>query len=407
MPALVGWILPSLAVALAAYFLALYDWEEAGGTPPLPPRPSPAQNAIWVIGDLHGDAVCARHWVRRTGLISADGQGWTDPTSRIVFVGDYVDKGRQARETVIYVRDLTERFPDHVTALLGNHEMELLLDRDARRWESWGGAGFHGLAYASAHPGDYVNYLGREADRDDDLVVEALYNASIEVYGNGLHQQIYMASKARVGERSILRYVPEDLRPIVSERLDEDQRDYLDAFRSGTALGDWLESRPIVAQLNDTIFVHGGLGSESSILLGMRGVEGVNGLFREFSGDRTLKDFIEHSASGRAIYEMLTYRGNHRQPCPSLAELLPAGASRLGVGHTPGDSVRIMCDGKFLALDSSLGRWFRLSGNEYCPGDVARLSSNGRYTCGKMGGDCEGQIVRLQHGSAEVIYPII
>ena len=70
---------------------------------------------IFVIGDLHGDAHCARRWVQHSGLVdlggynledgsssSSDGSGsgsgrgamrWLDPEAILVFLGDYVDRG--------------------------------------------------------------------------------------------------------------------------------------------------------------------------------------------------------------------------------------------------------------------------------------------------------------------------
>ncbi len=47
-------------------------------------------------------------------------------------MGDYVDKGPTAKQVVEFVKDLTTTFPTKVTAILGNHELELLRDRDAR-----------------------------------------------------------------------------------------------------------------------------------------------------------------------------------------------------------------------------------------------------------------------------------
>ena len=95
--------------------------------------------------------------MERTGLIDESTGRWSDPTSHLIFVGDYVDKGPTSRQVVELVKSLTERYPEQVTALLGNHEMELLLDRDRSRWDMWGGSGYFGLAYASVHPAEYLH----------------------------------------------------------------------------------------------------------------------------------------------------------------------------------------------------------------------------------------------------------
>lgn len=415
---LVAWILPALGAVLAAWVV-----QNKRG-PPV--TPSDVQHkyvykhkykhkyeyAIYVIGDLHGDAACAEHWVKKTGLIEYDeydtdgGTGrWTDPTSHLVFVGDYVDKGPTSRQVVELVKGLTERFSSHVTALLGNHEMELLLDRDRGRWDMWGGAGFFGLSYASAHPGEYLNYIDREPTAEDEAVVEALYKASVEVYGHGMHKEMHMAPSALVGnDKSILRFVPADMRNLVEKRLEEYQQAYLDAYRSGTELGTWLEDRPILAQLNETIFVHGGISQHGKALIEKFGVDGINVLFRENSKDKQLGAFIETTREGQIIYDLLTFRGNHQDgACQYLPQLLPEGVSRLGVGHTPSNSVRLECGDTFLALDSSLGRWFRNSGNEYCPGHEQVTSSNSRYVCKEINELCEGQIVKLTAREVEII----
>ena len=406
MPAVLTWVLPPLAAALAA-FLVQNKRIGRGGAPkgetPSPTRPP--EYAVFIIGDLHGDAECAEHWVQRTGLIDKATGDWSDPTSHLIFVGDYVDKGPTSRQVVELVKGLTERYPDQVTALLGNHEMELLLDRDRSRWDSWGGSGFFGLAYASVHPGEYLHYIDREPTEEDVVVVDALYKASVEIYGQGLHSQMFMAPPELVGNKSILRFVPENMHELVTERLKEYRQAYLDAYRSGSDLGDWLEKRPIIAQHNETVFVHGGISPKGKALIDAIGIDGINELFAKHSHDGKLGSFIEQTEEGQIIYNLLTFRGNHQEgACPYLPQLLPDGASRLGVGHTPDYSIRLLCDNTFLALDSSLGRWFRNSGNEYCPGQNEIDSSNGRYRCNEINDQCEGQIIKLTgDGSIEMI----
>lgn len=408
MPAILTWVLPPLAAVLAAFLVQNKRNGRSGapkgnGVTPLPTRAP--EYAAYIIGDLHGDAQCAEHWVDRTGLIDKATGEWSDPTSHLIFVGDYVDKGPTSRQVVELVKSLTERYPDQVTALLGNHEMELLLDRDRSRWDTWGGSGFFGLAYASVHPGEFLHYIDREPTEEDMAVVDALYKASVEIYGQGLHSQMFMAPPELVGDKSILRFVPENMHELVAERLKEYRQAYLDAYRSGSELGDWLEKRPIIAQHNEAVFVHGGISPKGKALIDAVGIDGINELFAKHSHDGKLGSFIEQTEEGQIIYNLLTFRGNHQEgACPCLPQLLPDGALRLGVGHTPDYSIRLLCDNNFLALDSSLGRWFRNSGNEYCPGQSEMGSSNGRYRCGEINDQCEGQIIKLAgDGSIEMI----
>jgi len=388
----------------------------------------PHQHSVYVIGDLHGDIKCAKYWVEQTGLVNPSSWTWTDPTSTLVFMGDYVDKGPTSKQTVEYVKSLTESFPQNVVALMGNHELELLLDRDSSR-TVWDGHGYHQLVYASVHPEEYLNYL-LPADHhhddpsvDDNIIMDALYNATLEVYGQGQYRSVYMIPDLNP-RNSIVQYVqPPSLRPLVSQRLRLYQQRYLDAFRSNTPLGSWLESRPVAHVSHDgTIFVHGGIPMQIATQYLARGkadVEMVNRIMKQHAQEKHLPSFMEETELGQVIYAILIYRGNHRMyhhddadqqeaasSCTEMQQILSSmeGIVRMGVGHTPGDTVRLACNNTFMALDSALGRWIRAMGNEYCRGDEMYMSSNGRFVCDKIESRCEGQIVRIDRdGTVQVL----
>jgi len=376
------------------------------------------EGAVYVIGDLHGDAGCARYWVTRTGLINEHEQQWrwTDDSSSLIFLGDYLDKGPESRLTAEFVKSLTDRFPDHVHALMGNHEIEVLRDRTDTVFGG-GTVGYFQLGYASVHPAEYLNFLEPDdVDKDKDaLVVEALYNASIEAYGQGLYRSTYMIPDA-TQEGSILRLIPDNndndddnninLRSLVGDRLRLYQKRYLDAFRTGTVLGSWLEQRPVAVVVADTLFVHGGLSPAVGELI--RTVDDVHRLNQQLAANAQedrLQHFLTNTQSGQVVYSLLTYRGNHKEgACELLPHILPETVKRLAVGHTPAASVRLSCGDSFLALDSALSRWFRNSGNEYCHGDFPQVSSNGQFQCRQKSEQCQGQIVRiLANGKVEIL----
>ncbi|KAL7570994.1 hypothetical protein ACA910_002616 [Epithemia clementina (nom. ined.)] len=367
-------------------------------------------SSVYVIGDLHGDVHCARRWVERTGAIDRLTGEWVNPLVALVFVGDYVDKGPTSRQTLEFVKSLTEKYPTQVTALMGNHEMELLLDRDGRRHQVWGGVGYFQMGFSSVHPGEYRNFITSDEAKDenenadqDELVIEALYNASIEVYSRGLHRKIVLSSSAEVQDKSILNFIAPNLKPLVKERMTLYQKHYVDAFRSNTSLGAWLEKRPVLALVQNTLFVHGGVSAGAAKYIAAMGVDGINQLLAQNAKEDKLLDFIKGTEVGAVVYNLLTFRGNHKaSACSQLPNLLPAPAKRLGVGHTPGDSVRILCNNQFLAIDSSLGRWFRNSGNNYCPGHKVQIASNGKYGCDKMNDQCEGQIVKIHYHNDKI-----
>jgi hypothetical protein len=372
--------------------------------------------SVYVIGDLHGDSDCARQWVQRTQLIDSTTSEWLDTTSHLVFLGDYVDKGIQSRQTVEFVKELTERYPNHVTALLGNHELELLRDRTE---SLWGGAtaGYFQLPYAAVHPAEYLNYLSSSDDgtasvETDSIVVDTLYNASIEIYGRGLQRSVFFVPDLK-HKGSVLHLIPDYMKSIVQDRLAVFQKSYLDAYRTGTDLGTWLETRPIAKILHGTIFIHGGLSRDTAPFVQSEShVQHLNKQFHQNAVESRLQTFLTTTSIGQAVYDMLVYRGNHKEwACEWLPEVLPSNVYRLAIGHTPSSTVRINhCDAKvtgrksspsqnysIMALDSALSRWFRNSGNNYCSGERDYKSSNQKYTCRKIVNQCQGQIVRIMN----------
>jgi serine/threonine protein phosphatase 1 len=100
-------------------------------------QPATASPRTYAVGDVHGRLDLLR---RAVDAIS-DHVG--DRTFRVVFLGDYVDRGPESRGVVEFLIDLQRRWP--VTCLKGNHE-ELMLqavtepgDRRLERWLEYGG----------------------------------------------------------------------------------------------------------------------------------------------------------------------------------------------------------------------------------------------------------------------------
>jgi len=91
----------------------------------------------YAIGDIHG---CADALNRLLDRITEHGAG---KTRRLVFLGDYIDKGPEVARTVAIVRRLQEEAPCAVTCLMGNRELALLQamhdPRQAAAWIKSGG----------------------------------------------------------------------------------------------------------------------------------------------------------------------------------------------------------------------------------------------------------------------------
>jgi hypothetical protein len=361
--------------------------------------------AVYVIGDLHGDAECAAYWIDRLELVDPQKKEWLKPEASLVFMGDYVDKGPYSLQTMQLVRSLTEAFPDKVTALMGNHELELLRDRDDSREPK-----YMQLVWSAVHPGEYQHYLTeRDWDETDEVVLDLLLNASIEVYANRWHQSVLLAPRKSVNDQrhAIVEIFQDDsVRSLVSERLEEYQTAYLKAFASNTTLGQWVESLKVAHVEQGIFFCHGGLHPNIvSEIQNVGGVDALNDMVREHATTDKFVNFLE-TPTGQAVYNMLVYRGNHKESsqCGGLPPMLEElGLARLAVGHTPSENVRSMCDEQFWALDSLLGRWIRTSGNMYCPMQE-RKSQSGAFVCDPIPNHCEGQVVKMTKDSVEIIH---
>ena len=399
--------------------------------------------SVWAVGDLHGNVGCARHWVQRTGLlnnVSAPPELWTwmDAGGKLIFLGDYIDKGPDSRAVMEFVRALTTRFPKRVTALLGNHELNLLMDRTQDR-----GDRYLEFGYAAAHPGQYSSWLP-ETDPASSDVVRALHAALLLVYQRGMQGEVQMTPD---GPRSIVQFVqPPTLRATVSTELGRWQTAYLRGVSTRSPLGSWLH-RPLTAFLADTVFVHGGIApglltrrlpatrsAPSRPLNSLAALSDLNTRWLNATSERPGKgtdtdaEVAEAASLAQSEFhgfasEMVEYRGFHeayagrykdRHSLPSSralqvgcdrvdAVLQQLNASRIAVGHTPDDNVRIKCGGRLLALDSTLSRHFRAHGNYYCDEEAEKEDPR---ICRPRKQECEGQIVRLQRAGPQAAWAL-
>jgi hypothetical protein len=76
-----------------------------------------------LIGDIHGHAEALKQLLHKMDYREKGGV-WQHPSRKVIFVGDYVDRGPAIRETLHLVRSMQER--GHAVALMGNHEYNAL-----------------------------------------------------------------------------------------------------------------------------------------------------------------------------------------------------------------------------------------------------------------------------------------
>jgi len=99
----------------------------------------PEGSRVYAIGDIHGRLDLLR---RLHGMIGEDAASFAGPRKVLVYLGDYVDRGLQSRETVDYL--LEDPLPGFERVfLMGNHEralLDFLADsRVALDWMTYGG----------------------------------------------------------------------------------------------------------------------------------------------------------------------------------------------------------------------------------------------------------------------------
>lgn len=77
-------------------------------------------SGIDLIGDLHGHVRTLERLLQRLGYKPVDGV-WMQEGRRVLFLGDYIDRGPHPRETLELVRAMVDA--GHAQALMGNHEL--------------------------------------------------------------------------------------------------------------------------------------------------------------------------------------------------------------------------------------------------------------------------------------------
>ncbi len=76
-----------------------------------------------IIGDIHGYATPLRRLLARLGYEEKDGC-YRHPERRVIFLGDFIDRGPEIRETLRIVRSMVDA--GAALAVMGNHEFNAL-----------------------------------------------------------------------------------------------------------------------------------------------------------------------------------------------------------------------------------------------------------------------------------------
>ena len=187
---------------------------------------------IVAVADIHGNADGFAAILQRASLLDAERQ-WIGGRATLVQTGDYTDRGPQVRDTMDLLMRLEQDAAaagGRVVVLLGNHEVMNMM-RDLR--------------YVT--PEIYATFADdRSTDRRE------------RAFGQ------YLARLAAIG--SAAEADTADAKAAWMAAYPPGYFAYQEAFDPDGQYGRWLRTKPVVAQVDNTIFLHGGIDPAASPL---------------------------------------------------------------------------------------------------------------------------------------------
>lgn len=174
-----------------------------------------------------------------------------------------------------------------------------------------------------------------------------------------------------------------DLRYVNKQYMDASQtleKSYPDLYDNSTVIGRWLRSKPVIIQVNDSLFMHGGLHPDITQL--HLSIPEINEQFRLSLG--MPKAEVKKHEVLAFLYGSkgpIWYRGYFNTPkieMPAFDDLLEKfKVKRIIVGHTTMSGVFSHLQGKVLSIDSDI---------KSKKGEIL-LFENGQFTRGNLLGE--------------------
>ncbi|MGD9815226.1 MAG: metallophosphoesterase [Hyphomonadaceae bacterium] len=287
----------NLFSAFAAVFIALA----------LAASPAHAQQSSWdnvprvvAIGDLEGAYEKFVDMLRTAGLIDARNH-WTGGTTHLVQLGDIPDRGPNSRAIMDLLRRLepqARRAGGFVHPLIGNHEaMNVYGD----------------LRYV--HPGEYAAF----ADRNSARTRDRYYRAQV-------------AAMRRNPPASGLPVFDDAYRAAWDSEHPLGYAEHRANWGPRGTYGRWVSGHDAVIRINDTLFMHAGLGP--SFLNADR--DAMNAAVRAALRGRPVAEYADilENQEGPLWYRGLAQRDEATELAHVMALLQRHGVSRIVIGHT-------------------------------------------------------------------------
>jgi hypothetical protein len=280
---------------------------------------------IVAIGDIHGDYENYMATLKAAGLVDKKGK-WSGGTAHLVQTGDIPDRGPDTQKIIEHLEKLekqAERKGGRVHALIGNHEaMNVYGD----------------LRYVS--PGEYEAFQTRNS--------ETLRDRYFELYMQGFQQQDPEGFAALPGNFRDQWNVKHPLGWV------EHRQAWDPAWNPEGVYANWVLDKKIAIQINNNLFVHGGLSGFycQNSLESM--TEKAHAHLRNF--DPANAGILEDEF-GPLWYRGLSGVEPQAEPETVDAILGQNDAGHIVVGHTPTSGVIWpRYDGKVLMIDTGIAR---------------------------------------------------
>ncbi len=175
---------------------------------------------IVAVGDVHGAGDAFASILQKAGLIDAQ-KRWTGGTSILVQTGDLLDRGQGVRQILDLLMALETQAAaagGRVQALMGNHEVMNLIGETR-----------------DVAPELYQQFADQRSEQKRE---EAFQTASKLNGGSAIDKAEWMTAHP-------LGYI-----------------EYREALAANAPYGKWIRSKPIIAEIGGTIFMHGGINLE-------------------------------------------------------------------------------------------------------------------------------------------------
>jgi len=318
------------ALSLAFSLVAVVAFAQNAGVILDGPRPEVRSQAIFdgvarivAIGDIHGDFDRLEALLRTARLIN-ERDAWIGGTAHLVVTGDFLDRGPQSRKVMDLLIDLepqAQRAGGMVHALIGNHEaMNVYGD----------------LRYVSN--ADFESYRAANSKELRDQAFTLLL-------------QDMMAKHTPPRNLEQFRKDFEKERPfgVVEQRI---------YFAPDGKYGKWLRAQNTVIQINDVIFVHGGISPKYEKM----SFQEINDRIREELDDPTKRSTgMAEDAEGPLWYRALVESSTTNKGLISHLDRLFKlhNAHRMVIGHTIVPAILPRLGGRLIAVDVALSRVYK------------------------------------------------